>query len=161
VTNVSFNGGKGGVTAQPTPQELAAAKDKHIAATGLQIQHEHAASTNRALFASVNHGKPNIAATVKAGQFSQGVVAAKGANASGKPLARTTEPLGPGAKQRVLAAKGVNPPGKALAATKGPLGPQGPKQQPQFKAAKMAGPAGPRPPPRKPPGDHVKKPGQP
>ena len=88
VTNVSFNGGKGGVTAQPTPQELAAGKDKHMPATGVQSQHEHAASTNRALFASVNHGKPNIAATAKAGQFAgQGIVAAKGVSAPGKPLA--------------------------------------------------------------------------
>jgi len=163
VTNASFNGGKGGVTAQPTPQELAASKERHIPATGVQTQHEHAASTNRALFASVNHGKPNIAATAKAGQFAgQGIVAAKGASLAGKPLARATDPLGPqGPKQGTIAAKGVNPPGKSLAATKGPLGPQGPKQQPQFKAARMVGPAGPRPPPRKHPGEHAKKPGQP
>jgi hypothetical protein len=142
VTNVSFNGGRGGATAQPTPQEQAAGNDKHFPATGLQAQHEHAASTNRALFASVNHGRPNIAATAKAGQF---------------------------AGQGIVAAKGVNPPGKSLAVAKGPpgpsggkqLGPQGPKQPPQFKAAKMAGPAGPRPPPRRHPGDHAKKPGQP
>jgi WXXGXW repeat (2 copies) len=134
VTNVSFNGGKGGITAQPTPQELAAGKDKHIPATGLQTQHEHAASTNRALFASVNHGKPDIAATAKAGQF---------------------------AGAGIVAAKGANPPGKALAAAKGPLGPQGPKQPPQFKAARMAGPPGLKPPLRKPPGEHAKKPGQP
>ncbi len=154
VTNVSFNGGKGGVMAQPTPQELAAAKEKHIPATAVQTQHEHAASTNRALFASVNGGKPNIAATAKAGQFSgQGIVAAKGANSVGMPLARKDPSL-----QGGLVAKGVNPAGKSLAGTKGPTGPQG---QPQFKAAKMVGPAGPKPPLRKPPGDPAKKPGQP
>src|SRR5215470_6206588 len=39
VSNVSFNGGKGGIVAQPNAQELAAGNDKHIAATGMQAQH--------------------------------------------------------------------------------------------------------------------------
>ncbi len=33
VTRVSFNGGTGGTTAQPTPQEQAAAHEQHVAAT--------------------------------------------------------------------------------------------------------------------------------
>jgi len=83
VTNVSFNGGKGGITTQPNAQEVAAANDKHTPATNLQTQHEHAASSNHALLASVNHGHPMVAATAKAGQFSgHGIVAAKGSNAA-------------------------------------------------------------------------------
>src|ERR1700674_1096371 len=76
--NTSFNGGKGGTSAQPTPQEQAAAQEKHVPATALQAQHQQAASTNRALFASVNNGKPAVAASPKPGVFSgRGVVAAK------------------------------------------------------------------------------------
>ena len=78
VNNVSYNGGTGGVTAQPTAAERAVESEHHVAPTTLQTQHEHAASTNRALLASENHGKPAIAATAKPGEFSgHGVVAAK------------------------------------------------------------------------------------
>lgn len=80
VTNVSFNGGNGGITARPTAEEVAAGNDKHTPPTTVQTEHEHGASTNHALLASVNHGSPAIAATAKAGQFSgHGVVGAKGA----------------------------------------------------------------------------------
>ncbi len=75
---VSFNGGNGGTTAQPTPHELAAAHERHVPATAMQMQHQHVASTNKALFASQNHGQPVIAATAKAGEFTgKGVVSAK------------------------------------------------------------------------------------
>jgi hypothetical protein len=80
-TRASFNGGAGGTVARPTPQEQAAAREQHVAATPLQTQHEHAASTNKALLASVNHGSPAIAATSKPGQFEgKGVVPAKAGN---------------------------------------------------------------------------------
>ena len=80
VNNVSYNGGNGGISRQPTSEERVAASARHIPPTGEQTQHEHAASTNQALRASVNHGKPAIAATSKPGVFSGGgVVAAKAA----------------------------------------------------------------------------------
>ncbi len=78
VTRVSFNGGTGGTVAQPTPQEQAAAREQHVAATTAQIQHEQAAITNKALLASENQGRPAIAATSKPGEFTgKGVVAAR------------------------------------------------------------------------------------
>ena len=143
VTNVSFNGGKGGITAQPNAQELAAANDKHTPATGLQTQHEHTASGNHALLASVNHGHPMVAATAKAALFTgAGVVAAKGFSAA----AKSTGPAGP------------KPPGfSAAAKSTGPAGPKPPgfnaakvTGQPRPKplnAPRMAGPAGLKPPP--------------
>jgi hypothetical protein len=83
VTNVSFNGGPAGIAARPTAEEQAAAHDKHIPATEMQTKHQQAASTNRALFASVNKGNPAVAATARAGQFTgAGVVGAKGAQPS-------------------------------------------------------------------------------
>src|SRR5215831_19900622 len=97
VTNVSFNGGKGGVVAQANAQELAAANDKHTSATALQSQHEHAASGNHALLASVNHGHPMVAATAKAALFTgAGVVAAKGFTAAARPVGPAgPKPVGP------------------------------------------------------------------
>ena len=77
VNRISYNGGPGGITARPTPEQEAAAQERHMPPTSAQVQHEHAASTNRDLLASVNQGRPPIAATPKPAEFSgRGVVAA-------------------------------------------------------------------------------------
>jgi hypothetical protein len=77
VNRVSYNGGAGGVHARPTPEELAAAREPHIAAAPLQIQHEQAASHNPQLRANFNHGRPPIAATPHPAAFQErGVVGA-------------------------------------------------------------------------------------
>ena len=92
VNQVSYNGGPGGTKAEPTPQEQAALKEQHAAPTAVQTQHEHAASTNKALLATVNHGKPAVAATAKPGEFTgKGVVRAKN-------VATTGPSTGPGDK---------------------------------------------------------------
>ena len=109
VNNVSFNGGNGGIKAQPTAQEMAWSKEPHTAPTTLQTQHEHAASTNRALYASVNHGTPAIAATAKPGVFTgAGVVAPKGFKATNKAALTTGSPG---------ASKGLNATNKAALVT--------------------------------------------
>jgi hypothetical protein len=71
VNNVhtSFNGA-GGIEARATAQEEAYGREQHVAAVAAQTEHERAASQNRALFASENHGRPAIAATARAGEFS-------------------------------------------------------------------------------------------
>jgi hypothetical protein len=69
-TTTSFNGGTGGVVARPTAQEESAAREPHSAPLAEQTQHETAASQNRENFASVNQGRPAVAATAKAGDFS-------------------------------------------------------------------------------------------
>jgi WXXGXW repeat (2 copies) len=81
VSNVhtSFNG-PGGIEARPTLEEERYAHEQHTAALASQVEHEHAASQNRALFASENHGRPAIAATARPGEFSgHDVVRANGA----------------------------------------------------------------------------------
>jgi len=69
-STTSFNGGTGGIQARPTAAEEAAANEPHTAPLAAQTQHEQMASQNKANFASENHGKPAIAATSKAGDFS-------------------------------------------------------------------------------------------
>lgn len=69
-TTTSFNGGEGGVAARPTAQEESAAHEPHTAPLAEQTQHEHLASQNRQNFASENRGRPAVAATAKAGDFS-------------------------------------------------------------------------------------------
>ena len=75
VNRVSYNGGNGGVTARPTPQEETAAHEKHVAPVAAQTQQVEAARANPQQRASVNQGKPAIAATPKPGAFSAGVAA--------------------------------------------------------------------------------------
>jgi hypothetical protein len=78
----SFNGGNGGIDARPTPQEEAAAHARHLPPVAAQTQHFQAARSNPQLRASVNHGKPPIAATPKPAVFNQrGVVSASEAGA--------------------------------------------------------------------------------
>jgi YXWGXW repeat-containing protein len=70
VNNVhtSFNG-PGGIGARPTRQQESFARERHTPALAMQTQHERAASQNRQLFASENHGRPAIAATGRPGEF--------------------------------------------------------------------------------------------
>ena len=75
--HISYNGGQGGLRARPTPGEEAAGRDRHIAAVAAQTEHINAARGNRELRASVNQGKPPIAATGRPGEFSGHVEAAK------------------------------------------------------------------------------------
>jgi WXXGXW repeat (2 copies) len=71
VNNVhtSFNG-PGGIEARPTAQEEAYGRERHTEALSTQREQERAASQNRTLFASANHGRPEIAATSRPGEFS-------------------------------------------------------------------------------------------
>jgi hypothetical protein len=94
VNRVSFNGGSGGTQARPTPGELAAARERHIAATPVQHQHEQLARNNPQLRAAANGGHPAIAATARPTEFSgRAVIAARDAG----PAQRTDRP--PGATQ--------------------------------------------------------------
>jgi len=123
VTNVSYNGGAGGITARATAEEETATNAKHFPATSEQTEHVQAASKNHQLYESVNHGKPAIAATAKPGEFSgKGIVAAKAAAPSYKPAtARTAAPVAAKepaseAKEPAAAAKESTPEAKATAA---------------------------------------------
>jgi hypothetical protein len=102
-TRVSFNGGAGGVRAQPTQTDLAAAHERHVEPTAMQTQHVHAASSNHELLATVNHGAPTIAATAKPGVFSgKGVVSANHAapaSAAHSPTAAQSASHAPAANQ--------------------------------------------------------------
>jgi hypothetical protein len=89
VNRVSYNGGNGGITARPTPQDEAFAHQKHIAPVAAQTQHAQAARANPELRASVNHGTPTIAATPKPGALNdRAVVPAKQAGTPYNPPAK-------------------------------------------------------------------------
>jgi hypothetical protein len=67
--HVSFNGAGGGVLARASSDELAAARDAHVEPTAIQGQHVDLARTNPGLRASMNGGRPAIAATSRPAVF--------------------------------------------------------------------------------------------
>jgi len=68
-TRVSFNGGPGGISRQPTAEERLAQRDARRSATSIQLQHQNLARADRGQWASVNHGTPSVTATSRATAF--------------------------------------------------------------------------------------------
>jgi hypothetical protein len=84
-TNVSYNGGAHGVTVKPTHAEETASRERHIQPTQHQLDHHQTASKNREQLATVNHGKPGVAATSKPGNFTgPGVTTAHNGGGAGQ-----------------------------------------------------------------------------
>ena len=81
VNRVSYNGGPHGIRARASEREMAFARERHVEATRLQMEHEHAARSDRRQWASENHGRPNIAASGRPGDFhGRDVIAAREAH---------------------------------------------------------------------------------
>ena len=77
-TRVSYNGGDGGIRERPSREEESYSRERHVAPVAVQHQHLQEARGNRELRASVNQGKPPIAATQRPGSFrGSAVVSAK------------------------------------------------------------------------------------
>jgi len=88
VNRVSYNGGNGGIDRRPTRQEEEAEHERHIPPVGVQTQHVQAARAERQLHASVNRGRPVVAATSRPGAFhDRTAVPAKEAGAPYNPEA--------------------------------------------------------------------------
>ena len=82
-SKASFNGGAGGTTVKPTPQQLALAKERHIPPTQEQTRHVQTAAKDPSLSLTKNQGHPAVAATAHPAQLTgPGVIAAK----PGKPV---------------------------------------------------------------------------
>jgi len=124
VNRVSYNGGTGGIAARPSPAEEAAAREEHIAPTTEQAQHEHASGSNRALFASANHGQPPVAATAKPGVFSgREVVAARGASPTARGGERPAAPTPNARREDRPAPRAENPRGNVRPSAERPARP--------------------------------------
>ncbi len=87
---VSYNGGRRGINARPGRFEETAAHERHFEPSGAQLQHERSAANNRELLASVNRGRPPVAATARPGEFSgRGAVPARSAGGPYRPENRS------------------------------------------------------------------------
>lgn len=82
VNRTSYNGGPGGMEARPRLEDQLAARERHIAPVRAQTEQINEARQKRELRASVNRGRPPIAATGHPGEFSgREVMAAREAGA--------------------------------------------------------------------------------
>ncbi len=75
VNRVSYNGGSGGISARPTREQETFAHQRHLAPVSAQTEHLRAARVDREQRASVNHGRPAIAASPRPGDFKNRVPA--------------------------------------------------------------------------------------
>jgi len=67
--HISYNGGRDGTTAQPTPAQLASTRERHISPTPEQIQNQQTASRIPTQMYSENKGAPPITAVARANDF--------------------------------------------------------------------------------------------
>jgi len=85
---ISYNGGNGGINDRPRAEEIQAEHDRHLAPASVQREHQQAARSDPQQRASVNHGRPAVAATDRPGQFrGSGAVPAREAGAPYHPPA--------------------------------------------------------------------------
>jgi hypothetical protein len=76
--HISYNGGQGGIDRHPTPEEEGYANERHVAPVAEQSRQVEVAHGNPQMRATVNQGRPGIAATSRAGEFNgNGVVQAR------------------------------------------------------------------------------------
>ena len=66
---VSYNGGRGGITARPTSAQLAVANERHFDPTSSQTHQRELAVKSPTQRFSVNHGRPEIAAAPHPGNL--------------------------------------------------------------------------------------------
>ncbi len=108
--HVSYNGGEGGIQDHPTSEEERVTHDRHIAPVQAQTRQAQEARGNQQLRASVNQGRPPIAATPKAGGFTEhGVVPAKEAGGAYHPPQQRATATAPGAQPGPDHAKNLPP----------------------------------------------------
>ncbi|MGA3087158.1 MAG: hypothetical protein ABSD75_01010 [Terriglobales bacterium] len=88
VNHISYNGGNGGINVRPRPEEELAEHDRHIAPVATQTEHVQEARSNPQQRASVNRGRPGVAATPRPGNFKEGAVAAREAGGAYTPANR-------------------------------------------------------------------------
>ena len=77
INHVSYNGGQGGIEARATAAEDAAYREHHIGPVADQTRHMEEARGNKELRASVNHGRPGIAATARPADFKHDAMPAR------------------------------------------------------------------------------------
>jgi WXXGXW repeat (2 copies) len=94
---VSYNGGNGGINIRPSSSEQVAMRARRLGSVPAQVQYQREAASNRAQFAAVNHGRPEVAVATPATVGIQGGRRGAGSEAFGQRTpAVNTRPEGRG-----------------------------------------------------------------
>ena len=92
VNRVSYNGGHGGIKHIPMLRRKRPCESGTLLQRRCRLEHEQMARTDRSQWASVNHGRPAVAATPKPTAFhGAGVVTAKNAPVTNNPAVRAPQ----------------------------------------------------------------------
>jgi hypothetical protein len=83
VSRVSFNGGSGGIAVQPSSVELTATRERHVAPTAFQVQHQTLAVAHRTMPAPQNHGQSGAVLAKRASTSPSGQAANVGQGNAG------------------------------------------------------------------------------
>jgi WXXGXW repeat (2 copies) len=159
----SFNGGRNGTIAKPTPDERAYDRESHFAPTSPQQRHAELSAQDPKAFEKSNQGKPPVAATSKPGELKgPGVMPAtpiagpRVQPAGGETKPALANPPASEVSKPVVgappAAPRPNPPAAEL--KKPEIGGPPPAPKPQIEATKpqpppqLAKPPAPQPPPQ-------------
>jgi hypothetical protein len=89
---VSYNGGRGGINVQPRPAEIAAGRERHVAALPAQRQVRTSAAQNRGQFYNQNHGRPSAPAETHGFANSHGIAPTPRGVQPGRPQAQPGRP---------------------------------------------------------------------
>lgn len=112
-TRISYNGGRGGISARPTRQQETFNRANHAPPTGDQSRHVQDAIRNPSQRFSANHGAPPVAATPRPAAFSdRGVVPAR-PTAAGRGAERRQATPPSRANPPRTEARPANPPSRA------------------------------------------------
>ncbi|MGA3050067.1 MAG: hypothetical protein ABSD67_25920, partial [Terracidiphilus sp.] len=108
---VSFHGGPNGIRLRPRPAELVALREPHAPPMQVQVQHQQAASVDRAQFAAVNHGRPANLVVAKALVANRDVHPVVAPRPQNLPVVRPRSPeeVHPGATQPARAGEPMRP----------------------------------------------------
>jgi len=86
INRVSYNGGNGGINMRPTRVQEEIFRERHIAPVPAQIQHMQAARNDHDQRASMNHGRPGVAAVPRPGELhANPILSREGARESNVP----------------------------------------------------------------------------
>lgn len=144
--HTSFNGGRGGVIAAPTSQEQTVRREQQVPPTREQVQHLEGAGRHMDLRASANRGKPPVAATGRAADFSpRHSVPARAPGGHVDDEALRTRPSAPAQPSRNQVRPGRTP--ERVAPRSEPAQPASPRERPVRERSERDPRALPTPPP--------------
>ena len=104
-TNVSYNGGSGGIVARPSAAQLQAARETHLGATSIQTRHTQAALKNPGARYTANGGHPSVTTSSKSAAYKKSAGKSTRQSSGQGPTTKSKAPAAHAEKRVVHKAK--------------------------------------------------------